>query len=176
MTPHEIRFIDEIALGHSGNTAQAAREFCRRYINYKSIHLTVVGDASASARSTSGQTDYQIIKEELTKAGWSNVTYTIPASNPRHKDRVDNTNYHLSGRGKTVYVSSRCKELALDWERVAWKKGQPELDKSDPQRTHASDAADYIIWMLARANAIGQKSHAVVRDPDYQGGIATMEF
>ena len=47
-------------------------------------------------------------------------------------------------------VHSRCRELIKDFEQVSWKAdphGNPlaDLDKSDPMRTHVSDAAGYLI-------------------------------
>lgn len=175
-SPHEIRYLDEISLGRSGTTAQAAKEFVRRYAHHKGL-LVVCGDASGGARSTSGPTDYQIIREELGAGGFTNVAYQIPKANPLQKDRVDNTNYHFSGRGKAVLVSAKCKELMLDWERVAWKKGQPSIDKNaDLTRGHAADASDYILWMLERVRSIGDRSSATVHVANYDGGVATMEF
>jgi hypothetical protein len=49
-----------------------------------------------------------------------------------------------------VVLHPRCKELAKDFAQVAWKAdphGNPisGLDKSDPMRTHLSDALGYYI-------------------------------
>ena len=176
MTSTEIRFIDEIALGRSGTTEQAAREFVRRYASHVGL-VAVCGDASGMARSTSGPTDYQIIREELAKVPYFQVTMQIPKANPLQKHRVDNMNYHLAARGKRVLVSPRCKELMIDWERVAWKKGQPTIDKNaDPLRGHAADSADYIVWMLERVRSIGARSSANIAGDRFDGGVATMEF
>ena len=49
-----------------------------------------------------------------------------------------------------LLIDPQCKELIKDFEQVSWKAdphGNPlaELDKSDPMRTHASDALGYMI-------------------------------
>lgn len=43
-----------------------------------------------------------------------------------------------------------CKQLILDFERVHWKadlngNSLPDIDKSDPTRTHLSDALGYMV-------------------------------
>lgn len=153
MTHREARFLDEIALGRNGDTAMAAKEFVSRWGRRHRNRVIVTGDRSGNARSTSGPTDYQIIQEELKRAQFAGVGLSLAPKNPPHRHRVHNTNYHLSGRGLQVLLSKRCEELAKDWERVAWKKGtqKAEIDKDDPERTHASDAGDYSLWQLARA-------------------------
>ena len=53
-------------------------------------------------------------------------------------------------RERRLLIDPRCKQLIRDLEQVSWKtdaNGNPliELDKSDPMRTHASDALGYYI-------------------------------
>ena len=155
---NDIRVLDEIALGRGGSTDVASREFVRRWQGRHRGQVTVTGDASGRARSTSGKTDYQIIREELT-GKFASVDLRIPSANPRVKDRVDNTNYHLAGRGRTISVSRSCRELRRDWERCPWRQGTTELDKTDSERTHAAEAVDYAIWALARASVVRQENY-----------------
>jgi hypothetical protein len=47
-------------------------------------------------------------------------------------------------------VDPKCKQLILDFERVHWKSDANgntlgDIDKSDPQRSHLSDALGYMI-------------------------------
>jgi hypothetical protein len=47
-------------------------------------------------------------------------------------------------------IDQNCKELIKDFEQVCWKadphgNSLAELDKSDPMRTHVSDALGYLI-------------------------------
>ena len=51
---------------------------------------------------------------------------------------------------RTLSIDPRCKQLIQDLERVQWKQDVNgnmihEIDKSDPARTHASDALGYMI-------------------------------
>ena len=53
-------------------------------------------------------------------------------------------------RQRRLFIDTRCKQLIRDLEQVSWKtdaNGNPliELDKSDPMRTHTSDALGYYI-------------------------------
>ena len=148
--PTEIRVIDEIALGAGGSTNEAAREFVRRYAG-RCDDLTVTGDAAGQARSTSGSTDYAVLREEL-RPHFAQVRFNVPAANPRVHERVQLVNYHLAGRSRKTYIDPKCRELILDLERVSWRPGTTELDKNaDLLRTHASDALGYAVWQLAQA-------------------------
>jgi hypothetical protein len=49
-----------------------------------------------------------------------------------------------------LFIDPRCKDLILDFERVHWQvdlngNSLPEIDDSDPQRTHLSDALGYML-------------------------------
>jgi hypothetical protein len=51
---------------------------------------------------------------------------------------------------RTLFIDPRCKQLIQDLERVHWKQDANgntihEMDKSDPARTHVSDALGYMI-------------------------------
>ena len=74
------------------------------------------------------------------------------SSNPPVKDRINCVNARLcnSLRERRLLVDPRCRQLIRDLEQVTWKtdaNGNPlvELDKSDPMRTHTSDALGYYI-------------------------------
>jgi hypothetical protein len=76
----------------------------------------------------------------------------VPSANPPVKDRINCVNAVLRnyvGQHR-LQIDPRCKQLIKDFEQVCWKAdphGNPlaELDKSDPLRTHASDAAGYFL-------------------------------
>jgi hypothetical protein len=174
--PDWIRVLDEIKLGASGSTQDAAREFVNRWQSRHKGRVTVTGDAAGQARSTSGRTDYQVIREELAGVNWWDVSEQIPKGNPKQKDRVDATNYHLAGRGKTVEIAEHASELIRDLERVRWKPGTTGIDKSDLTLTHASDAATYAVWMLARpASAAAPRFGGPTDRPD-DLGLVTERF
>jgi phage terminase large subunit len=49
-----------------------------------------------------------------------------------------------------LHIDPRCKQLIQDFERVHWKcdvngNTLTDIDKSDPARTHVSDALGYMI-------------------------------
>lgn len=167
LLPGEIRVIDEIALGQGGSTQEAAREFVRRYQG-QCFDLTVTGDAAGQARSTSGSTDYAVLREEL-RPHFPAVRFNVPAANPRVHERVQLVNYHLAGRSRKTYIDPKCRELILDLERVAWRPGTTEIDKAaDLLRTHASDALGYALWQLAPTLAACRPEvpEPAFRDPD----------
>ena len=67
-------------------------------------------------------------------------------------------NYHLAGRSRPTYIDPKCRELILDLERVSWRPGTTEIDKTaDLLRTHASDAFGYALWQMARARTIERR-------------------
>ena len=156
--------LDEIALtaGHS-NTAEAAIEFIERFkcLGIKANPgVIIVGDASGKAQHTSsaGETDYTMLTQALTLAGitWENRT---PDSNPRVKDRVNQVNAKLrSANGSSfLHLHPDCKETIQDLRRVCWKLGATAiLDKSDPKRTHSTDALGYPICQLDPLKQDGQ--------------------
>jgi hypothetical protein len=76
----------------------------------------------------------------------------VPKANPRVKDRVNCVNALLrnqAGEGRLL-IDPGCKGLIEDLERVHWKadphgNAMAEIDKSDPERSHLSDALGYMI-------------------------------
>lgn len=82
--------------------------------------------------------------KQLTKPWW--------ASNPPVKDRINCVNAKLRNYAghHSLLVDPACKQLIKDFEQVCWKadpngNALAELDKSDPMRTHTSDAVGYLI-------------------------------
>ena len=68
------------------------------------------------------------------------------------KDRTNCVNAMLRNQAgeRRLLIDPKCKQLILDLERVRWKNDTQgntlaELDKSDPERTHVSDALGYVI-------------------------------
>ena len=82
------------------------------------------------------------------------------------KDRVNCVNALLRNQaGETrLLVDPGCRELIRDFERVHWKSDPhgnalAEIDKSDPKRSHLSDAAGY---MIARDFGMRPKAGAML--------------
>jgi hypothetical protein len=55
-----------------------------------------------------------------------------------------------TSKERSVFIDPKCRELIKDLRQVRWKRdsaGNPigTLDKSDPQRTHLTDALSYLV-------------------------------
>jgi hypothetical protein len=151
-----VNILAELALPES-NTYAACQAFMDRAGPWLSAHrvgvqIDVYGDASEDSRSTSSsRTDWQIVKDFLGRYPYR-VAYHHTKANPPVKDRVNCVNALLRNQaGETrLLMDLGCKELIQDFERVHWKSDPhgnalAEIDKSDPKRSHLSDAAGYMI-------------------------------
>ena len=152
------RVLKELALPDS-RTRDACKAFLAQTEDWTSesdwpLEVKVYGDATGQGRkSSASQTDWQIVREffashtELFKA-----TYYLRSCNPEVKDRIACVNRRLKtkARGYFIGIHSRCQQLIADLEQVHWKTDAnghslSEIDKSDPKRTHLSDALGYMI-------------------------------
>lgn len=150
-----VYVFDEMILPDS-NTLAACEELLSRTQKLASgmLHIDVYGDATAEQRRTSAsRTDWQIVKEFFGRyKDRYTVQFHVPSANPPVKDRINCVNAKLRNHaGQTrLFVDPRCKQLIKDFEQVCWKTdphGNPlaDLDKSNPMRTHVSDAVGYLI-------------------------------
>jgi hypothetical protein len=154
----QVRVLGEIVLPDS-NTPAACEEFLRRAVGWKSqyhgpVQLDIYGDATGNGRASSAsRTDWQIVKEVLDARGYGFVRkFHVTSANPMVKDRVNCMNSMLRNTAGEVRltVDPCCQQLIVDFERVHWKadaggNSPGEPDKSDPARTHVSDALGYMI-------------------------------
>ncbi|HEA68302.1 hypothetical protein LCGC14_1268430 [marine sediment metagenome] len=126
--PGWIHFFDEIRLKNA-NTYDMAEALQKKYPG-----IAIYPDATGSARKTSAtMSDHAILRA----AGF---TVRAPLSNPPVKDRTNAFNA-LMRNGNISFEN--CGELISDLERCTWRSG--DIDKRDPERTHASDAAGYAV-------------------------------
>jgi hypothetical protein len=150
-----VQVLDEILLPNS-NT----REMCEEFVNlvrswgrfappYK---VRLYGDATGEARSTAGQSDYEIIRRFFRTETDFKVTYHNKSSNPPVRDRVNAVNAMLCNNEgeRRLLMNPCCKQLIRDLERVSWKADSnanllPQFDKTNPGLTHVSDALGYLI-------------------------------
>jgi Terminase large subunit, T4likevirus-type, N-terminal len=151
-----VYVLDELVLPDS-NTPAACEAFLDRTKHLWEagpVTLHVYGDATGESRtSAASRTDWKIIRDffNAKKAAFQ-ASIRVDASNPPVKDRINCVNARLcnSVRERRLFIDARCKQLIRDLEQVSWKtdaNGNPliELDKSDPMRTHTSDALGYYI-------------------------------
>jgi len=151
-----VYVLEEMILPDS-NTLAACEEFLSRTSKWRKggkLNICVYGDATGEQRRTSAsRTDWQIVKEFFGRYPYDfTASFRFPASNPLVKDRVNCVNAKLRNHAgqHLLKVNQSCKHLIKDFEQVCWKTdphGNPlvELDKSDPMRTHVSDAVGYLI-------------------------------
>jgi hypothetical protein len=155
-TDRRVHIVEEMILPDS-NTLAACEEFLSRTANLRmGYRLTVhiYGDATAEQRRTSAsRTDWQIVKEFFNRyRDRYYATFRVPSANPPVKDRVNCVNALLRNHAgqHRLLVDPSCLQLIKDFEVVTWRAdphGNPlaDLDKSDPKRTHISDAVGYMI-------------------------------
>ena len=126
-----MHVFDEVRLKNS-NTFEMCEVLKEKYPG-----AIVYPDASGSARRSSAtQSDHDIIK----KAGFR---IRSPRKNPPVRDRVNAVN-KLIRNGN--FSCENCVNLVMDLEQNIWKSG--DIDKSDPEQSHASDAIGYAINYL----------------------------
>ena len=146
-----VSVIGEIVLPQA-STVDACEEFQSRY-PYHAAGVVVFGDASGSARQTTGTSDYSMIRDFFRRQGYTNLSFKVPLSNPSIRDRVALMNSQLrAADGESrLFIDSSCKELIQDFEEVAFKPDSSVIDKErDSKRTHVSDALGYLIWQKCR--------------------------
>jgi hypothetical protein len=151
-----VHVLEELILPDS-NTLAACEQLLSRTEKWRTggrTTITVYGDATGQQRQTSAsRTDWQIIKDFFGRYhDRFNVSFRVPSANPPVKDRTNCVNALLRNHAgqHRLMIDQNCKELIKDFEQVCWKadphgNSLAELDKSDPMRTHVSDALGYLI-------------------------------
>jgi hypothetical protein len=151
-----VRILEEKILPDS-NTLAACEELLSRTQKWNHgfpLNISVYGDATGEQhRTSSSRTDWQIVKNFFGRyPDRYHASFCVPSANPPVKDRVNCVNAMLrnhAGQSRMV-VDTGCKHLIQDFEQVAWKADPhgntlANLDKSDPKRTHVSDAVGYYV-------------------------------
>jgi hypothetical protein len=152
----EVHILDELFLPDS-NTWAACEVFWNKIAPYRinrfyPVHIHIYGDATGNGRRTSAsRTDWQIVQDFFSKQ-FCEMKRRVPSTNPPVKDRVNCVNAMLRNQAgeRRLLIDPKCKELILDFERVHWKNDAhgnalADIDKSDPARSHLSDALGYMI-------------------------------
>lgn len=163
-----FRVLDELVLPDC-RTVEHVVEFLKRIEPLYSQGLGAIriyGDASGDARKSSSlKTDWQQVKEIMRTNARVPVTYHVPAANPPVRGRIQTVCSMLrNAQGeRRLIVDPKCVELIADLEQVAWKRDSAnnpldDLDKSDPKRTHLSDALGYAVWAACRPHQPGPQS------------------
>ena len=133
----KIRVFDEIRLSHSGEgdlmTTRMAKHIKAKYPQCRKF--VVYPDPAGQARKTSSQwTDHSLLRKE-------NFIVRVKKQAPSVSDSVNSVNNAM----KTIKISSNCKNFILDLEQVTNKEGTREIDKSNKNLTHFTDAFRYYV-------------------------------
>lgn len=143
-----VYIVDEIVL-RTSSTPEVCEEFVRRYGNRRA-EVRIYGDASGrQRRSTSGYSDYQVMRKFFERRRRPAVRFVTAKANPPVRDRVNLVNGRLRAADgeRRLFVDPKCRELIKDLEQVTYKPDQGVIDKDrDPDRTHVSDALGYLLW------------------------------
>jgi hypothetical protein len=163
----DVNVLQEISVRSNESTTQAAcRIFAQNAEPYAKIvgqiygvlEVHVYGDASGHQRRTSATaTDWNLIRQYFSTyhKGSIEISCRYANINPHVRDRVNCVNARLRNHfgDPQVFISPGCKELIRDLEEVCFtvdSTGAPttELNKSDRDRTHLSDALGYYISQI----------------------------
>lgn len=149
-----LNVLDEIVLPQS-NIGEVCRLFLdkiEKLAGGRTVELQVYGDAAGSNKNHTGQSDWEMVWQYLNRTHLVKWSSHVPSADPLIKDRVNAMNSLIcSYTGeRRLFVDPKCKELVKDLEQVGWKEDASgnntgQLDKSDPARTHVSDALGYLV-------------------------------
>jgi hypothetical protein len=152
----QVNILEELVLPDS-NTWAACEMFLQSISKWRASPLffpqvQVYGDATGNGRQTAAsRTDWQIVRDFFKRYPYK-LNLRVPSSNPLAKDRVNCVNAMLCNQAgqRRIWIDPGCKHLITDLERVHWKADPsgnmlPDIDKSDPARSHVSDALGYMI-------------------------------
>ena len=146
---NKFYIFDEIYMTGGSDTYMMAAELKRRgYQNFP-----IIADSTYSARKTSGKSDKRILEQ-------ANFT-TLATRNPYVLDRVTNMN-RLFAQDRVI-IDPKCKKLIRDLEQVTFKDNG-QLDGSNKELTHISDALGYFCWRLSPIEvSIKQRAFSIKR-------------
>lgn len=129
----ELHVFDEIYIENSDTYKMANALKVKGFAG-----ASILPDSTGANRKTSGQSDFQILKE----AGFK----VESTRNPFVFDRVNNVN-RLLGLNK-ITIDPKCKKLINDMEKVVWKDNKPDQSGANKMLTHISDCLGYACWWL----------------------------
>ncbi len=148
----KLRAFDQIILKDNASTKKMCDALKHR--GYWPENTTIYPDPAGNSRSTSGESDVVVLRQE----GFTNIRFRNAA--PRFRQRQLNTNKLLEN-GIVEIHPDRCKDLKKDFESVVQDPISLGKDKSDMERTHASDGFDYMCDLLFPFKGPRSKSEQV---------------
>lgn len=144
-----VHVLDEVRMENAG-TADVCKEVFRRVKGIdRGVEVHVFGDASGGyvASTNSNVSDYEIISAAFRAAYGDRFHRRWPDANPSIAETVNVVNGMLrpASGAPRLLIHPRCEHLIKDLEQVRYIKGSKEIDKSDKERTHASDCLRYML-------------------------------
>jgi len=133
MTNNHMHIFDEGWIRNT-NTDEVARHIKQRYPDCRDV----VPDYSGIGKRTSsvGKTDHSILKEH---------GFIVNAVvNPHRVDRYNLVNRNLEK--EKITIDPKCVHTIDDLEKCCFKEGISEIDTSDPDRGHITDALGYPVY------------------------------
>ena len=135
-----VKVLDVITAYDTPELADNIISDCGDYI------LNLYPDATGQARSRQGFSDFEILRRKFDNAG---IQYSMhyPAQNGLVRDRVNAVNSIFeNAKGEShILIHPRCKPLIRDLQQVSYLKNSREVDKTNADLTHSSDALGYYI-------------------------------
>lgn len=144
----KIRIFDEIKIRIGGEgellTSRLAKELKKRYPrDMKDImgrklkvspYIAYPDPAGQQRKTSAPHTDHQVLIKE-------GLELKVKRKAPRVIDRLNSVNNAF----KHMIIHPKCKGLIKDFEQVVLKEGTRDIDKTNPELTHFTDAIGYAI-------------------------------
>ena len=140
-TKPEIQVVKEVALHHAGEGDLLTQRMIDTIKDlYPDNMYIAYPDATGTARNSSAQySDIQLVRK-------NNIKVNVAHINPRVVNRVNAMNKQFTDQN--IIIDPSCKILIGDLEKVTNKQGTREIDKSNKNLTHMSDALGYgVNWL-----------------------------
>ena len=140
-----IHVIKEVVLSHQGDGDLPTQRMCDtiKHMFPNNIYFAYPDATGAAKNSSARFSDISIIKR-------SGYNVKVAHINPRVINRVNSVNNQLSKN--KIKIDKGCKALIKDFEQVVNKENTRDIDKSNPNLTHTSDAFGYLISWLYPIN------------------------
>lgn len=132
--------IDEIVMRHV-TTAEAVEEFIHRYQGHRG-GVVITGDASGASRNTAadrtkGATNYTILTNALTQAGFRRHRLVLPTHNPAQQDRINTFNAAVCnrlGERRVKVHPEHCPAVIHNMENLAYIPGTSVIQLPTPHQ------------------------------------------
>ena len=138
----QVKVIKEITLSHGGDGDLPTQRMCDtiRQMFPNNIYYSYPDATGAAKNSSARYSDISIIRQ-------NKFIVKVAHINPRVINRVNAVNNQLNKNN--ILIDKSCTGLIKDLEQVTNKAGTREIDKSNQNLTHLSDAFGYFINWIA---------------------------